>query len=218
MQQRFGQQQSKLVESDASSISEPGLWQMMLEVNDQSSASVFWGRLIVFIGLFIWGWYFILLEMESNAIGQSFMHSVNLVFHEAGHVIFRVFGHFMMVLGGSLLQILVPLIVAGSFLFKQHNNFGAAAGLWWTGQSLMDIAPYINDARARQLPLLGGGDGQDRPWMHDWYNIFSDLHMLRSDHTIATFVDTLGEVTVLLSLAWSGYLLWQQFSHIYRNR
>ena len=169
----------------------------------------------MFVCLFVWGWYFVLLEMESNAIGQSFMHSVNLVFHEAGHVIFRLFGHFMMVLGGSLMQILVPLVVAWTFLFRQHDNFGASVGLWWTGQSMMDIAPYINDARARQLPLLGGGDGRDRPWMHDWYNILSDLHMLRSDHALASFVDTLGETLVLLSLAWAGYLLWQQFRCLY---
>lgn len=83
---------------------------------------------------------------------------------------------------------------------------------------MMDVAPYINDARARQLPLLGGGDGQDRPWMHDWYNILSDLHMLSRDHALASLVDMLGELLVLLSLVWGGYLLWQQFRWIYRSR
>jgi hypothetical protein len=187
-------------------------------VDESSTPIVFWGRLAVFAGLFVWGGYFILLEMQSNEIGNSFMHTLNLVFHEAGHVIFRLLGHFMMVLGGSLMQILVPLIIAGTFLFKYHNNFAASVGLWWTGQSMMDIAPYINDARARQLPLLGGGDGMDRPWMHDWYNILSDLNMLKSDHIIASIVDTLGELVVLLSLAWGGYLLWQQFNFLYRHR
>ena len=40
------------------------------------------------------------------------------------------------------------------FLFREGNAFGAAVGLWWLGQSLMDLAPYINDARALALPLL----------------------------------------------------------------
>lgn len=179
---------------------------------------VLWGRVILYLGLVLWGGYFIMLEMDSNAIGNSFMHNINLVFHEAGHVIFRLFGRFMTILGGSLLQILVPLIVAGAFLFQYGNRFAASVGLWWAGQSMMDIAPYINDARARQLPLLGGGDGRDRPWMHDWYNILGDLNLLRSDHAIASFVDMLGEFTVLLALAWGGYLLWQQFGRVYRGR
>lgn len=187
-----------------------------LLVEEKITAMQFWGRALLFLGLFVWGWHFILLEMQSNAIGQSFMHNINLVFHEAGHVIFRLFGHFMTILGGSLMQILMPLIVLGVFLFKQHNPFAASVGLWWAGQSMMDVAPYINDARARQLPLIGGGDGRDRPWMHDWYNILGDLGWLRSDHTLASIVDTCGEVMLLLALAWGGYLLYRQFNFLYR--
>lgn len=193
------------------------LLDMLLVAEERPNPVVVWGRAALFLLLFIWGWYFILLEMESNAIGNSFMHAVNLVFHEAGHVIFRLLGNFMMVLGGSLFQILVPLIVMGAFI-RQQNNFAASVGLWWAGQSMMDIAPYINDARARQLPLLGGGDGRDRPWMHDWYNILGDLGMLNRDHAIAAFVDTLGELTVILALAWGGFLLYQQFSVTGRAR
>jgi len=73
------------------------------------------GRLILYIIFVIWGCYFIFLPMESNEIGQSFMHNINLVFHEAGHVIFRIFGNFMMILGGSLAQLLMPLIVMLAF-------------------------------------------------------------------------------------------------------
>jgi hypothetical protein len=123
----------------------------------------------------------------------------------------------MMYLGGSLFQVMMPLIVMGSFLFQQRNNFGASVGLWWAGQSMMDIAPYINDARARQMPLLGGGNGMDRPGMHDWYNILGQLGMRRSDHTLAALVDGLGELTVLLALAWGGYLLYLQFVRLTRR-
>ena len=54
-----------------------------------------------------------------------------------------LFGDFMAVLGGSLLQVLMPAIVAGAFLLRHANPFGAAVGLWWTGQSLVDVAVYI---------------------------------------------------------------------------
>lgn len=219
MRQQFRREDAPAIEDEVSRQpgAMAGFFGWLLRVEEKPSAAVFWGRVAVFVLLFLWGGYFILLEMQSNAIGNSFMHSVNLVFHEAGHVIFRLFGNFMMVLGGSLFQILVPLIVMGAFLFQHNNRFGATVGLWWAGQSMMDIAPYINDARARQLPLLGGGDGRDRPWMHDWYNILGELQMRRSDHAIASFVDTMGEITVLLALAWGGYLLWQQFTMLYRR-
>ena len=38
------------------------------------------------------------------------MHLINLVFHEAGHILFAPFGSFMMSLGGSLLQVIVAAV------------------------------------------------------------------------------------------------------------
>jgi hypothetical protein len=185
-----------------------------LEAATQINPATYWGRVAVYLLLFAWGWYFIFLKMESNAIGYSFMHNIDLVFHEAGHVLFRPFGDFMMVLGGSLMQMIMPLIVAGTFLFKQHDSFGASVGIWWLGQSMMDIAPYINDARAMELQLVGGGTGRDRPGIHDWNNLLWDLGMLPKDHAIARTVDTLGEITVMLALAWGGYVLFRQFRQV----
>jgi len=200
--------------SSASNTDSPSfathLLSTLLYVEPEENTPMFWGRVVAWTVFVIWGWHFILMDIDGNAIGASFMHRVNLVFHEAGHVIFRLFGQFMTVLGGSLFQILMPLIVAGAFTFKYHNNFGASIALWWVGQSMMDIAPYINDARDRQLILLGGGTGEDRPWMHDWYNILGQLGMLHLDHRIAAIVDGVGTVLMLLAMAWGASLLWQQ--------
>src|SRR4051812_41064725 len=66
-----------------------------------------------------------------DAASNSFVHLIDLVFHEAGHPIFAPLGEFMMVLGGSLMQILVPLICAGTFLVQQEDEFGAAVCVWW---------------------------------------------------------------------------------------
>ena len=47
---------------------------------------------------------------------SSFIHTVNLVFHEAGHVIFAIFGNrTLTILGGSLNQLLIPFIVLITF-------------------------------------------------------------------------------------------------------
>jgi hypothetical protein len=119
---------------------------------------------------------------------RSFVHRINLVF-QAGHVIFMPFGSFMTTLGGSLGQVIMPLIATGALAFKNRDNFGASIGLWWCGQSVMDLAPYINDARDLKLMLLGGGTGQDRPGMHDWENILLDLRWIEYDRQIAAATD-----------------------------
>lgn len=186
----------------------------LFAVEERIDPITFWARVAAFVLFVLWGWHFIWMEMESNAIGASFMHNIDLVFHEAGHVIFIPLGDFMTILGGSLFQIMVPLIVAGAFLWQQHNPFGASIGLWWAGQSMMDIAPYINDARARELVLLGGGTGQDRPWMHDWYNLLGQMRMLEQDHRIASLVDLCGELTMILAMLWGGVVLWRQYQRL----
>src|SRR4026209_1559367 len=82
-----------------------------------------------------------------GSVFNSFLHLPDLIFHEAGHVLFSPFGRFMTVLGGSLLQVLIPIICAGTFLYQQHDRFAAAVCTWWAGQNLVDLAPYIADAR-----------------------------------------------------------------------
>lgn len=183
-------------------------------VEPRTDPIVFWGRVALYIAFFVWGWHFILLDFRSGEIGESFMHRVNLVFHEAGHVIFMPFGRFMTILGGSLGQLLMPLIVGIALMVTNRDNFGGSIGLWWLGQSLMDLAPYINDARALKLTLLGGGSGQDRPGMHDWENILLDLGLIQREHQIAWCADALGTIMVLTALFWGGYILYRQYRNL----
>jgi len=154
------------------------------------------------------------IRVTGDAGRGCFLDLVNLAFHEAGHVAFIPFGRFMTILGGSLGQLIMPLIVMGVFLWKQHDGFGGAAALWWTGQSLMDLAPYIDDARALVLPLVGGGTGADRPGMHDWEHILLHLGMIQHDHRIAWVADSLWSLIVLTALAWGGYLLYRQYRNL----
>jgi hypothetical protein len=168
-----------------------------------------------------WGWYFMQLEYYSVVNGQrvdsaapaiydSFLHGVNLIFHEAGHVLFAPFGEFMAVLGGSLMQLLVPL-VCGIALLKKGEPFGAAFALWWTGQNLLDLAPYINDARSGNIVLLGGVTGSEDPQRHDWWNILNSLGWLQHDHALAALVHGSGLVVMLLSLLWAASVLRYQY-------
>lgn len=188
----------------------------LMHVEERVNPFIFWGRAAVFAGLVYWGWRFIAMDFVENpwAIGNAWMHNINLIFHEAGHVIFRPFGWFITILGGTLGQLLMPAVVIGAFLFKNRNTFGAAAGLWWLGQSFMDCAPYIDDALEQKLVLLGGHTGADAPGNHDWNNILGEFDMLERHREFATIADTTGTVLMLLALAWGGAVLLRQFRRL----
>ena len=104
---------------------EPGtpLWERLTYVDERTDSLQFWGRVAIYVAFFVWGWYFILLDFRTNEIGESFMHRVNLVFHEAGHMIFMPFGRFIMILGGTLGQLIMPLVVMFALVIKNRDNF-----------------------------------------------------------------------------------------------
>ena len=174
----------------------------------------FWARVAIFAALFLWGWQFILMDYRSADMMNSFMHRIDLVFHEAGHVFFMPFGAFMAILGGTLGQLIMPVVVIVALIVTSGDTFGASVGLWWLGQSLMDCAPYIADARALQLQLVGGGTGADRPGAHDWENMLLDLNLIQHDLRIASIAHAIGALVMLLAFAWGAYLLLKQHANI----
>lgn len=185
-------------------------------VEEKVNPFVFYGRVLIFIGMTIWGWQFINMDFVNNPteIGESFLHRINLIFHEAGHIIFMPFGWFMTKLGGTLGQLLMPAVVLFVFLFKNKNPFGASVGLWWLGQSTMECAPYIDDAYNQQLVLLGGVTGADRPGYHDWNAMLIDIGKLESHREIATTFNTSGMALIVLAIIWGGYLLHKQYKNL----
>jgi hypothetical protein len=187
---------------------------ILLHVKPEINVFYFVGRVLLFAVIVFWGIKFIVNPMESNYSGRSFMHLVNLPFHEAGHIIFRLFGRFMMTLGGSIMQLLVPVICLTVFLSKSRDTFAASVTLWWLGESFMDLAPYINDARALKLVLLGGVTGRDVQDYHDWEYILRKLGMLECDHILALAAHITGILLILCALTWGGYLLFGQFRNL----
>lgn len=171
-----------------------------------------YGRLGVFIILVFWGGRFILSPIESNYAGQSFMHLINLPFHEAGHVLLRPFGSFLSSLGGTLGQLLMPLVCFVVLLIKTRDTFGASVSLWWFGQNFFDIAPYINDARSLNLPLLGGNVGHSSPYgFHDWEYLLTETGLLKYDHLLANLCVITGTIVFVLSYLWGAALLFKQY-------
>lgn len=177
----------------------------------------FWGRVAAFVLILLYSWTFITFPLGPNE-GYSFLHNVDLAFHEAGHIIFMPFGRFITVLGGSLMQVLVPSIFTIAFLLYYRNPFAASVTFWWVGQNFVDVAPYIFDARNRQLILLGGITGRENSTIHDWYNILSQLDLLRFDHAIAKGAKGIGIAIIFASLVWGGWVLVKQWRRISRTQ
>jgi hypothetical protein len=190
------------------------LGELFFFVKPETNIFYFIGRIILFLGIMIWGVKFVFSSVGSNYSGNSFMHLVNLPFHEAGHILFRIFGQFMMMLGGSLSQLLVPLICLAAFLVKTRDTFAASVSCWWLGQSLIDLAPYINDARELQLMLLGGVTGRDVEDYHDWEYILRNLGLLEYDHLLAKTAHVSGALLIICALVWGGYILVMQYRNV----
>lgn len=133
-----------------------------------------------------------------------FLDYVNLVFHEAGHVFFAFFGDFLGILGGSILQVLIPAIVVGHFVWQGYL-YSAAIALFWVGQSLFNVSVYVKDARARVLPLLG-----DDISAHDWHNILGRLGLLRWDQGIGNLVYMTGLVVVVAAILGAFYFSFEE--------
>lgn len=188
------------------------IWHLLFSIPSEVNNFYFACRTIVFVLLVIWGGRFMFSSIESNFAGHSFMHLINLPFHEAGHILFRPFGTFITSLGGTLGQMLMPLICLGTLLLKTRDSFGASVTLWWFAQNFFDIAPYINDARSLTLPLVGGNVGHSSPYgFHDWEYILTESGLLRYDHFLAGLAYTAGTVLMIVSFIWAGILLFKQY-------
>lgn len=137
-------------------------------------------------------------QVAGWSLFTNLIHNVNLVFHEAGHILFGLFGnHTLMVLGGSLNQILIPFIVASSFTFYRDQGGAGFALIWFFG-NFIDVSIYMADGRFLKLPLIGGLDLE----AHDWRNLFNHFDLWEVDQTLSKIVFYTGWVGIFLTWVW----------------
>jgi len=173
----------------------------------------FGGRLLVFIGLLWLGWKYVTSSIGASSYAMnSFLHNINLPFHEAGHVLLSWAGSFLHSLGGSLGQLSMPLICLVVLLVKTRDAFGASVCLCWFGSNFIDLAPYINDARSLTLPLVGGNFGHSSPYgFHDWEFLLTESGLLSYDHGIAKAAHFFGSLCIIVAAVWAACLIIRQY-------
>ncbi len=153
------------------------------------------------------GWlcFYVLFLMYAAAdrSGFLFLDYVNLIIHEAGHFFFSWFGYTITILGGTLGELIVPLLCAAYF-FMQRETTGFAFCAFWFFENFPYIGTYMADARAQVLPLVGSGE-------HDWEILFGKWGLLIQDQKIGGTMRTLGWLGMIAVIGW---LAWRTYASV----
>jgi hypothetical protein len=158
------------------------------------------------------GFYLLFLYQTARESGfLLLMDGVSVPIHEGGHLLFRFFGEFLNIAGGTLLQLGVPVALAIYFLFQRQAQ-GVAFCLFFFFEQFLPIATYMADARAQDLPLLTTGEGDYV--IHDWNYLFGKLGVLPHDVQIAGTVRFIGWIGMLSVVGW---LIWRGVKDVTRS-
>jgi hypothetical protein len=152
------------------------------------------------------GWLAFYALLIGNALFAGHLFQwFDLVFvpiHEGGHLLFRFFGEWISVAGGTLLQLFVPFALAVYFVFRRQLP-GTAFCAFFFFEQFLPIGVYMADARSQELPLLTVGDPENV--IHDWFYLFSHAGLLDHDTQIGATCRMLGWAGMLATVAWFSY-------------
>jgi hypothetical protein len=168
-----------------------------------------YGRAILLAAIAFYGARLAVMDIPSWEMAASLIHLPMVPIHEFGHILFRPLGEFMTLLGGSLFQVLLPLIFGGVFVVKNRDPFAASVMLWWAAVAVMDVAPYVYDAFQPQHVLLTGRTGDNGA--HDFIDVLGDLGLLHKAQPIGRGVHVVGFLMMAAALAWGAWIVWQQY-------
>lgn len=138
-----------------------------------------------------------LLYAFLNRSGFLVLDYVNLIIHEGGHFFFSWFGETIHILGGTLGELIVPLLCA-SYFFFQRETTGFAFSCFWFFENFPYIGTYMADARAASLPLVGSDES-------DWTILFGQWGLLTQDQRIGGAMRTLGWLGMVATVVWLGF-------------
>jgi hypothetical protein len=148
-------------------------------------------------GFWIAAYFIFLIYAWRDTGGFVFPDFVNLMIHEAGHVFFSWGGNTLMLLGGTLGELIVPLLCAVGFYYQRQPLGFAFCGFWFF-ENFLYIGTYMSDARTSALPLVGSEDS-------DWTLLFGRWNLLIYDQRIGHAFRVIGWLGMLALAAWLAY-------------
>lgn len=135
-----------------------------------------------------------------------FIDAVNLIFHEAGHALTIFFPPLITALSGSLLQILVPVVLA-LYFYQRGELLSVNLLCLWVAQNVQNVSVYVRDALPMNLTLLGGDYVT-----HDWNFILGQLGLLRQSAFIADCLLLICYLIMVFSTAWILHHFWSNYT------
>ena len=152
------------------------------------------------------GWLAFYVLLIGNAVlGGQLFKWFDLVFvpiHEGGHLLFRFFGEWLMVAGGTFLQLFVPFALAVYFAFRRQVP-GTAFCAFFFFEQFLPIGTYMADALCQCLEYVTVGDPDNAE--HDWYYLFSRAGVVQHDTQIGNAFRVLGWIGMLMTVAWLAW-------------
>jgi len=142
---------------------------------------------------------YLLVRYIGDSSYRSIFDGVNYAVHEFGHVLFSFFGQTMHIAGGSIFEIIAPVIVMIGFL-RQRDYFAVSFAFGWLATAFYNVAIYAADARAMELELIA-------PWafgaddvIHDWNYLLSYFNMLQYDSAVAFALRCMGLLSMVVCI------------------
>jgi hypothetical protein len=167
------------------------------------AATIDWVKVAMVIVATVW----VVYVAADNPYG-NLLAPVNFLVHEAGHKIFMFFGTFLSQAGGTIAQLVMPLLFVLDFWRRSHH-FSAAIALYWLGVSLWDASLYCADAQKMEMPLWFTKMNAQEEFeelgytTHDWINMLTTLHLMRMAPFLAFLLNMAGHVTIAFGCIWA---------------
>ena len=119
--------------------------------------------------------------------GLSHIASIDRTAHEIGHIISSPFGDTSYLLGGSLMQIILPCALLYYFCKKKKSYFASGVMLWWIGENLTNISAHLHNISADK----------------DLIELLTQWNALTHTELIGNLFWHLGIMTLLTGLMWT---------------
>lgn len=184
--------------------------QELAELDQMENRFAFYGKVFVFIlALIICRPYFV------RAHVYGIFEWAILPFHEAGHYFIMPFApRTLMVAGGTIVQLALPLGFALYFAIKRQELFSATVPLLWFFGSMQQMAIYMKDARFLLLPMFGADPSEG----HDWNYLFGKMHLLHKSVEIGNFFHGLAKFGIAVTLVGMAVLLYRDPGQPFRKK
>ena len=147
------------------------------------------GSMVFYLAFFLYA--------GSDTTGFLFLDHANLMIHEAGHMFFAWGGETLHILGGTLLQLIVPLVCAIAF-YRAGETAAVAFAVFWGFENLLYVAAYMGDARRAALPLVGADES-------DWAILLTKWGVLHLDRAIASWIRAIGWLGMFSAPVWLAW-------------